>query len=58
MDATTGLILRRITQTNLSVAVHRLATLTLLLRETQRHGYTAIAHGPGVPIFIQTNSID
>ncbi|MCE8522770.1 hypothetical protein KBY30_17390 [Ruegeria pomeroyi] len=29
MEPTTGLILRRITQTNLSVAAHKLATLIL-----------------------------
>ena len=32
--------------------------VTLLSRETQKHGYTMIARGAGVPIFIQTNSAD
>ena len=32
--------------------------LTFLSRETQKHGYTVIVRGAGVPIFIQTNSVD
>jgi hypothetical protein len=32
--------------------------VTLLLRETQKHGYTMIARGADVPIFIQSNSSD
>jgi hypothetical protein len=32
--------------------------VTLLSRETQKHGYTVIARGAGLPIFIQTNSAD
>jgi hypothetical protein len=32
--------------------------VTLLSRETQKHGHTVIARGAGVPIFIQTNSAD
>jgi hypothetical protein len=44
MEPTTGLILRRITQTNLSVAAHKLATL-ILDAIAWKDGYKAPSEG-------------
>lgn len=44
MEPTTGLILRRITQTNLSVAAHKLATL-ILDAIAWKDGYNGLSRG-------------
>ena len=44
MEPTTGLILRRITQTNLSVAAHKLATL-ILDALAWKDGYNGLERG-------------